>query len=112
MPKTQKRTYIDLLIRVYPQKDSEDYYPVEARLSNGSHFPGGELHLANDTLQANDNDPQQYGLDLFYMLFSGKMREAYDIAIGLVLKTIDQFGLGSFVHFTQSFIIRELLSFR
>ncbi len=83
MPDLTHHTYTNLRIRIYPYDDEKHVYPVEATLSNGSHFPDGEIRIDHDALRNVETDPQQYGLDLFYMLFSNKIREAYDVATGL-----------------------------
>lgn len=74
--------YTDLLIRVYRWDDEGQYYPAEARVNSDVHFPGGELRLDRDALLAAEDDPEAYGLALFYALFAGPIREAYDRATG------------------------------
>ncbi len=82
MPESENPTYSDVLVRIFAKNETEDYYPIEATLNDGSHFSGGELRLDMQTL-AEDAATQEYGLDLFYTLFSGKMRAAYDVAVGM-----------------------------
>ena len=83
MPASNEYTYTDLSLRISPWNTDEEYYPVEATLSDGSHFSGGELRINHKSLQLHELDAEQYGRDLFYALFSGKAREAYDVATGL-----------------------------
>ncbi|MBN2007676.1 MAG: CHAT domain-containing protein [Anaerolineae bacterium] len=82
MPELETPTYSDILVRIFAKNETEDYYPIEAILSDGSHFTGGELHLDAQALEA-EAEIQIYGLNLFYALFSGKIRAAYDVATGL-----------------------------
>ncbi len=88
MPESENRTYSDVLVRIFAKNETEGYYPIEALLSDGSHFAGGELRLDTQALEE-DSDTQQYGLNLFYTLFSGKMRAAYDVAVGLAAAKTD-----------------------
>ena len=83
MPDAAQLDYTDLLIRIYPRQEEQPFYPAEASLSDGSHFTSGEFHVDHEALLSVEPEPQQYGLDLFYALFSGKIREAYDVATGL-----------------------------
>ncbi len=71
MPKSERREYTDLLIRIHPWNDATQCYPVEAWVNGSVHFSGGELRLDNAILQAAEDDPTAYGLALFYGLFSG-----------------------------------------
>ncbi|MGC9398883.1 MAG: CHAT domain-containing protein [Anaerolineae bacterium] len=71
----------DLLIHLRPQTP-EGSYPVEARLEDGSRFSGGRFQPDMETLRRAALDPQTYGLSLFYALFNGPIRRAYDRAWG------------------------------
>ncbi|MCP4542085.1 MAG: CHAT domain-containing protein [Chloroflexi bacterium] len=77
---TDKHT--NILIRIHSRDEDSDAYPFEAELDDGSRFLDGELNLDQQALQAVESDPEQYGLDLFYNLFSGPVRRAYDKATG------------------------------
>ena len=74
--------YGELLIRVRPWDATIDAYPVEAGLDDGSFFAGGRLRLDRQALLRAETDPQAYGLELFYALFDGPIRRAYDKATG------------------------------
>lgn len=74
--------YADILLRVRGWDEDAGAYPVEAELDDGSSFAGGELRLDREALLAAELDPEKYGLDLFYALFSGPIRRAYDKATG------------------------------
>jgi HEAT repeat protein len=71
-----------ILIRILPWDRDSGAYPVEATLDDGSFFSGGELRLDEQALLAAELDPQEYGLELFYALFCGPVRRAYDKATG------------------------------
>jgi WD40 repeat protein len=75
--------YTDLLLRVFPYDESGSCYPVEAELSDGSRFTGGELRLDRQALLALQLDAQGYGLALFSALFAGDIRRAYDKVAGI-----------------------------
>ncbi|MEE8389465.1 MAG: CHAT domain-containing protein [Anaerolineae bacterium] len=74
--------HTDILVRIRRWDEESAAYPVEAELDDGSFFHGGELRLDKQAMQAVESDPEQYGLDLFYALFSGPIRRAYDKATG------------------------------
>jgi formylglycine-generating enzyme required for sulfatase activity len=84
---SRQRTYnmsqrwADILIYIGPQA-ADGGYPVTAQLNDGSHYRGGELHLDMASLLSHSLDPQAYGLELFYTLFSGPIRRAYDKVTG------------------------------
>jgi hypothetical protein len=73
--------YFDLLIRIHGFDPEIQANPVEALLGNDSHFEGGELHLDQDRLSAEETNPQEYGTILFDALFSGQIRDAYNQAV-------------------------------
>ncbi len=75
-------TFIDLLIHVRAYDQEQQCYPVEAELSDGSHFADGGLIVDQARLTELETDPQAYGLALFDALFTGPIRRAYDIATG------------------------------
>jgi hypothetical protein len=77
------QTHTDLLIRIGTYNPTQDNYPVEALLGDGSFFFGGQLRLDEESLLANLLAPEAYGRQLFEALFSGPIREAYDQVIGL-----------------------------
>jgi len=70
----------NLLIHIRA-KDGDDY-PVEAVLDDGSRFTGGRFQPDMDALRDAALDPQEYGETLFYALFDGSIRRAYDRALG------------------------------
>jgi hypothetical protein len=74
--------YTGILIRIRRWDEDITAYPVEVELDDGSFFSGGELRLDRPALQADEFDPEKYGLDLFYALFSGPIRRAYDKIAG------------------------------
>ncbi|HNT75947.1 MAG TPA: CHAT domain-containing protein [Anaerolineae bacterium] len=82
MPETPKSDYTDLLIRIFPQDETE-VYPVEATLNGDRVFSDGELALDLDALRQVESNAEEYGRALFYALFIGRVREAYDVAVGL-----------------------------
>ena len=63
--------HANILIRIHSRDEDSEAYPIEAELDDGSRFLNGEFHLDRQALQAVASDPEQYGLDLFYDLFSG-----------------------------------------
>jgi formylglycine-generating enzyme required for sulfatase activity len=73
--------WVDILIYIGPRED-DGSYPVHAELDDGSHFRGGKLLLDMDSLLAHSLEPQAYGMDLFYALFNGPVRRAYDKITG------------------------------
>ena len=66
-------------IRIFAWDDDAGGYPVEARLSDGSEFPGELLRLELERLLLAENeiDPVKYGMQLFDTLFAGKVGRAY-----------------------------------
>ncbi|HEY89196.1 MAG TPA: CHAT domain-containing protein [Thermoflexia bacterium] len=74
--------YTDLLIHIHRRGESAAGYPVEARLSDGSHFTGGVFDPDQAALRAVRLDAAAYGRELFYALFAGPIRRAYDRAWG------------------------------
>ena len=74
--------YTDLLIKIQQQRENEKGYPVEAELSDGSHFGGGRFEPDLAALRSARLDPAAYGRELFYALFTGPLRRAYDRALG------------------------------
>ncbi len=74
--------HANILIRIHRRDEDSEIYPIEAELDDGSRFLSGEFHLDRQALQAVASDPEQYGLDLFYALFSGPVRRAYDKVTG------------------------------
>ncbi len=77
--------YADILIRILRWDDEAGTYPVEVELDNGAFFSDGALSFDQQLRQAlltADLDPEKYGLELFYALFSGPVRRAYDTATG------------------------------
>jgi hypothetical protein len=83
MPKSTQRDHTDLLIRIHPEDDARQCYPVEAWINGTVHFADGEMRLDRGALQAIENDASAYGLALFDALFSGAIRRAYDRATGI-----------------------------
>lgn len=73
--------WVGILIYI-GQREEDGSYPVHAELDDGSHFRGGKLRLDMDSLLAHSLEPQAYGLDLFYALFNGPVRRAYDKITG------------------------------
>ncbi len=75
------QSWADILIYISPKED-DDSYPVTAKLDDGGHYRGGKLRLDMDNLLTQILDPQAYGLELFYLLFNGPIRRAYDKITG------------------------------
>ncbi len=78
--------YSDLLICIRPHDGTA--YPVEAALSDGSVYEGA-LALTEADLQkllSLDLEPNEYGLQLFEILFRGRIGTAYAVASGLARK--------------------------
>ncbi len=71
-----------LEIRIGPRPRGAEFYPVEARLDDGSHFAGGELRLDLQKLSSGARTVEAYGLDLFDALCAGPIRRAFDRASG------------------------------
>jgi len=77
--------HADILIRIHRWDEDAGAYPVEAELDDGSFFRDGALRLdqqVKQALLAAELDAEKYGLELFYALFSGPIRRAYDKASG------------------------------
>ena len=74
--------YADILIRIGAWDEAAGTYPVEATLDDGGRFLGGELRLDQEKLLAAELDATEYGLELFYALFCGPIRRAYDKITG------------------------------
>lgn len=74
-------TNTNLLIHIR-EKDGEGSYPVEAEMSDGSRFTGGRFKPDMEALHDAALDPEKYGETLFYALFDGPIRRAYDRALG------------------------------
>lgn len=74
--------YTGILIRVRRWDEAAEAYPVEVELDDGHFFRDGLLRLDRQALLTAESDPQEYGLELFYALFSGPVRRAYDTATG------------------------------
>jgi len=93
MPDNNTPTYTDLLIEISPKISEDDEtparYPAEATVSNGYNSPTEELRIDIAALQAHAGDGHIYGTELFYALFTGKIRETYDVAIGLANATTE-----------------------
>jgi formylglycine-generating enzyme required for sulfatase activity len=73
--------YADILLHISAQTDA-GVYPVEAGLDDGSRFQGGEMRVDPEKLRSLELDVQAFGMELFYALFSGPIRRAYDTASG------------------------------
>ncbi len=82
MPKTTQCGYTDLLIRIHARDETRQCYPVEAWMNDTVHFADGEMQIDHDALNAAEDDAAAYGQALFYALFSGSIRRAYDRATG------------------------------
>ncbi|MBN1877340.1 MAG: CHAT domain-containing protein [Anaerolineae bacterium] len=78
-----EETFTDLAIQIERWDEARQCYPTEAVLPNNRFFGGGELRLDFDKLISLEGDAEAYGLELFYALFSGRIREAYDRVLGL-----------------------------
>ncbi|MEA3310551.1 MAG: CHAT domain-containing protein [Chloroflexota bacterium] len=74
--------YTDLLIHIHRCGKNDAGYPVTAQLSDGSHFTGGLFDPDWAALRAVRLDAAAYGHELFYVLFAGPIRRAYDRAWG------------------------------
>ncbi len=73
--------YTDILIHIGP-RDADGAYSVHARLDDGSGYRDGQMRLNLARLRASEQDPQAFGLELFYALFEGPIRRAYDKVTG------------------------------
>jgi len=86
MPDNPMPVYTDLLIEIKPKISAEDEtparYPAEATLNHSYNSPIEELLIDVAALQAHTNDAHTYGNELFYALFTGKIRETYDVSLG------------------------------
>lgn len=74
--------HTDMLIHIRRWDEKAQTYPVEATLGDGDFFSGGELRLDQQALLAAQLESEAYGLELFYALFSGPIRRAYDKTTG------------------------------
>jgi hypothetical protein len=70
-----------ILVRIRRWDETAQAYPAEAQLDDGSFFRG-ELHLDRKDLLLAEHEPEKYGLQLFYALLAGPIRQAYDLAAG------------------------------
>jgi len=75
--------YTDLLIRIGTWNATSQTYPVEARISDGSFYGGGQFQLDQPQLLAMAANPVAYGNYLFETLFMGAIGRAYERAITL-----------------------------
>ncbi len=75
--------YTDILIRVHRFNTEEEYYPVEATLSDGSFFGDARMYVDRKALLALAPLAESYGQALFHTLFSGPILQAYDKATGI-----------------------------
>lgn len=74
-------TSVSIQVRIFGLEAERGVYPVEAALDDGRKYEG-ELRLNKQVLLALELNPQAYGLALFEALFSGRIRDAYSLAIG------------------------------
>ncbi len=80
--------YTDFEVRIRAGNPDTKVYPVEVTLKVNNkdiHFNGETLPFderARENLQVLYTDPQAYGEELFYLLFNGAIRRAYDAAWG------------------------------
>ena len=83
--------FTDLLIHIYPRQPGDPRYPVAVAVDDADPLTErllldlGDLAAAEQTL-----DAAVYGLDLFDRLFSGKVRRAYDRAVGMAQQQAGQ----------------------
>lgn len=75
------KAFTDILIYI-DSKNEDGSYPVHAELDDGSKYRNGSMQLDMNQLLASELDPEAYGHELFYALFSGPIRRAYDKATG------------------------------
>lgn len=73
---------VDLLIHLRAWDKDKAYYPLEAWTDDGSHYSGEGFSIEEAPLREVERDAQAYGLYLFYRLFTGAIRRAYDKATG------------------------------
>ena len=73
--------YASIQIRIHRWDEAMDAYPVEATLDDGSSFKG-QLGVDRQALLEAELDPEEYGLELFDTLVSGRIRRAYDKITG------------------------------
>ncbi len=80
----------EIEIHIRPSPAGKNAYPIEAELSDESYF-SGHFRLDITTLQdfQQHKDVQSYGSILFYTLFNGAIRQAYDKAVTLAESTPD-----------------------
>jgi hypothetical protein len=82
MPASGNLIYTDLLIRILGLH-GEQTYTAEAWIDGELAVSEAVIQLDIPLLRRQDNDPEAYGLTLFYGLLSGELRAAYDKARGL-----------------------------
>ncbi len=73
--------FTDILIQIGRQ-DQNGVYRTQATLDDGSHYRDGELRIDSEKLLASEFDPKAFGEELFYSLFGGPIRRAYDKVTG------------------------------
>ncbi len=73
---------VDLLVRLHAWDTEKQTYPVEAWTNDGGHYLGEGFSIDEERLLHVEGNAQAYGLYLFYRLFTGPIRRAYDTAIG------------------------------
>lgn len=82
MPASDQRTYTDLLVRILGLREAQTYI-AEAWIDGVPVVSDAAIHFDMELLRSQIDDLQAYGVTLFYTLFSGELRAAYDRALGL-----------------------------
>jgi hypothetical protein len=77
-----EQKFVDMLIRINPKSAAAAYHLTEAWIEDTKgvrqHFDGGHFFFEPDMQQISDR--KEYGLNLYYALFSGPIMQAYDYA--------------------------------
>jgi len=81
--------YTHFLIRIHPWDAANACYLTEAQVNSSDPFTAGQFRPDADALRAAEPDPAHYGKLLFETLFQGKIRQAYDVAIGMARATTE-----------------------
>ena len=80
--------YITMRIRIFKRDDQTGLYAAEANSDSGASYQD-QLRLDLSKLLGLQYSPREYGLELFYTLFSGRLRRAYDVVSGQAVAETD-----------------------
>ena len=79
----EREAYTMLTLHIRGKDEGAGGYPVEAEINQEQGlYSGGLCRPDLVALRALEDQPEQYGLDLFYALIDGPIRRAYDTASG------------------------------